>query len=391
MGTILFGLVGFSQLPQSSVSMTTNPPINQVIPFEAEATTALGGLVVIGSGKYQPPVQFRLQAVDAHKQPLENAKFHWQIFTPAKNPWFTTDFPIVEGTKLLDIEAIAPKGIVEFQQLLPQRGTYRLLVNATPLVANAFAPIQQTFTLTLPENPLKFCYFGILVVILLVAGLVGGWVIGGRQQIRPGEIAPQRVRLLLSGAMVLALITLLIVNINAEMAQTGMSMSMPGMSHNEPSPTTNQSLVKSQEFEAQLLGDTSATVGKVANLQVKVTDTQTHQPVTNVVLNIITTQLENNWVPFTYKGVPDAAGQLTWQQEFFDGATHRVEVEVSPQTIPAPQFPPFRVSRTIEVEGVAPPLRVRLTSLAYFVSIIVIGLLIGLRLKRLRTRATALN
>jgi len=29
-----------------------------------------------------------------------------------------------------------------------------------------------------------------------------------------------------------------------------------------------------------------------------------------------------------YRGVPDAAGQLTWQQQFFD---NKVEVEVSPQ------------------------------------------------------------
>ncbi len=391
MGVVLSVLVGFSQSLRPSVRMTTQPPINQVIPFEAEATTALGGLAVIGSGKYQPPVHFTLQAMDAQRQPLENAKIHLRILTPPKNPWFTTDFPIVEGTKLLDIEATAPKGEMKFQQLLPQRGTYQFLVNVTPIVTNAFAPIEQTLTLNLQENPLKFRYFGILVVILLGVGLGGGWVIGGRQQTRPEEIAPQRVRLLLSGAIILALISLLTVNISAEMAKKGMSMSMPGMANNEPSLAANRRVVKSEGFEAQLLGELSATVGKVANLQVKVIDIQTNQPATNVMLNVITTQLENNWVPFAYEGVPDSAGQLTWQQEFFDGAPHRVEVEVSPQPGTARQFRPFQVSQTIEVEGVAPPLRVRLTSLGYFVSIIVVGLLIGLRIKRLRTRTTVSN
>jgi len=166
---------------------------------------------------------------------------------------------------------------------------------------------------------------------------------------------------------------------------------MPGMANNEPSLAANRRVVKSEGFEAQLLGELSATVGKVANLQVKVIDIQTNQPATNVMLNVITTQLENNWVPFAYEGVPDSAGQLTWQQEFFDGAPHRVEVEVSPQPGTARQFRPFQVSQTIEVEGVAPPLRVRLTSLGYFVSIIVVGLLIGLRIKRLRTRTTVSN
>ena len=391
MGIVLYGLVGFSQSPQPSVRMTTNPPINQVVPFEAEATTPLGGLAVIGSGKYQPPVQFMLQAMDAQRQPFENAKIHLQILTPPKNPWFTTDFPIVEGTKLLDIEATAPKGKLEFQQLLPQRGTYQFLLNVTPIVANAFAPIQQTLSLTLHENPLKFRYFGILVAILLVAGLGGGWVIGGQQRTQPGEIAPRRVRLLLSGAIIVAIISLLIVNISAEMAEQGMPMSMPQMSNNEPSPTANQNIIKSQGFEAQLLGDVSATVGKVASYQVKVNDIQTNQPVTDIILNVTTTQLENNWIPFTYRGVPDSAGQLAWQQEFFDGAPHKVEVEVSPLPGTARQFRPFQVSQKVEVEGVAPPLRVRLTSLIYFIVILVVGLLIGLRLKRHRTQTTALN
>ncbi|MEH2076733.1 MAG: hypothetical protein V7K57_20425 [Nostoc sp.] len=379
---ILYGWIGLAQSPQPSVRLTTNPPIDRVRPLEAEATT------VLGSGHYNPPVQLMLQAFDAQGQSLKDAKIHLQLFTPPKNPWFTTDFPIVEGTKLLDIEGNAPTGQLQVQQTLPIRGTYQLLVAVTPLVANAFEPIQQTLTLTLPENPLKFRYFAILVVILLAVGLLGGWVIGGRQPIQPGEIAPQQVRLLLSGLIVVAIAALLLVNISAEFAES--HMSMPGMGEEVPS-SSKPAKLQSQGLYMQLSGDKSATVGQPAKLQVSVSDPKTSQPVTDVVLKVTTTQLENNWVAFAYEGTPDSNGKLVWEQEFFDGAPHNVVVEVAPQANAKEQFQPFQVAENIPVEGVAPPMAVRLISLTYFTGIVVIGLLLGLWLRHRQTPRTGLT
>ena len=369
MSIIFYGWVGFSQSPQPTVRLIAEPPISQILPFEAEATTPLS------------PVSLRLQALDAAGIPLESARIGLTILTPPKNPWFTTDFPIVEGTKLLDIEAIAPKGELQIQQMLPIRGNYQLLVNVTPIAANAFTPIQQTLTLSVPENGVKYRNFWILAVTLLIVGLGGGLAIGGKQQIPAGEIAPERVRLLLSGAIIVAIASLLFVNVSAEIAQSEMSMPMSHMTESAPTEKSSP-IVQSQGFEARLSGDVNATVGKAANLQVKVIDTKTNQPVTDVLLNIKVTQLENNWIAFAYKGVPDATGKLVWQQQFFDGAPHKVEVEVSPETNAARQFPPFQVLQTIEVEGVAPPLSVRLTVLAYFTGIVVAGMAIGFGLQR---------
>jgi hypothetical protein len=384
MGIVVYSWVGLSQSPQPSVRLTTNPPINQVQPLEAEATT------ILGSGHYKPPVQLTLQAVDAQGQSLRNAKIHLQLFTRPKNPWFTTDFPIVEGTKLLDIEGNAPTGQLQIQQTLPIRGTYQLLVNVTPLAANTFQPIQQTLTLTLPENPLKYRYFGILVVVLLAVGLLGGWVIGGRQPIQPGEIAPQRVRLLLSGAIVVAIASLLFVNISAEIAESQMSMSMPNMTGEVPAADKPAKL-QSQGLEMQLSGDPSATVGQLAKFQVSVSDPKTRQPITDVVLKVTTTQLENNWVAFAYEGTPDSTGRFVWQQEFFDGAPHSIAVEVAPQANAVRQFQPFQVAQNIPVEGVAPPMHVRLISLTYFTGIVIVGLLLGLGLRQRQTQRTPAN
>lgn len=367
MGMIFYGLSGFSQSPKSTVRLTTEPPISQVMPFEAEAFTPLG------SNQPPSPVRLTLQAVDASDQPLENAQVHLQILTPPKNPWFTSDFPIVEGTKLLDIEAIAPQGKLQVQQTLPIRGTYKLLVSVTPMVTDAFTPIQQTLTLAISENKLKYRYFGILVAILLLVGLGGGLVIGGKQQIQPGEIAPQQVRLLLSGLVVVAIATLLVFNVSAEMASHA---------HVPRDLQVEKPVISSSGLQLEITGDSHATVGQVANLQVQAIDTITNQPATDVVFNIKTTQLENNWVAFAYQGIPDVNGKLTWQQQFFDGATHKLEVEASPQQNTVRQFPPFQADQEIEVEGVAPPIAVRLIGLAYFTSIVVIGLAIGLWLRR---------
>jgi hypothetical protein len=385
MGAIFYGWIGLSQAPQPSVQLTTNPPIAQIRPLEAEATKALG------SGSYQPPVQLTLQAVDAQGQALKEARMHLQIFTRPKNPWFTTDFPIVEGTKLLDIEGNAPTGQLQLHQTLPTRGKYQLVVAVTPIAPNAFTPIQQTLTLVVPENEAKARNFGILAVILLAAGLGGGWIIGSRQPLQPGEIAPQRVRLLLSGTIMVAIATLLYVNISAEFAQSHLSMAMSHPTEAAPKADYPAKL-QAQGLEMQLSGDTSATVGQPAQLQVSVVDAKTRLPVTDVVLNVTTTQLENNWVAFAYQGTPDSTGKLAWQQEFFDGAPHSIVVEIAPQATSKRQFQPFQVAQDIPVEGVAPPLFVRLISLAYFTGIVAVGLLLGLGIqhrRRQRSRALA--
>lgn len=364
MSLMFYGVMGFSQTPRSTIRLTTDPPISQLVPFEAEAET------------YKPPARLTLEAINANGQPLTNAKIRVQILTPSKTPWFTTDFPIVEGTKLLDIDAIAPQGKLQLQQTFPIRGTYQLLVDVTPQSANAFTPFQQTLMLSIPENWIKYRNFATLAAVLLVVGLVGGWIIGGRQSIQLGEIAPQRVRLLLSGVVITAIAALLYVNVSAEMAQSEMSMPMSHMT--ESAPKSDAPAVKQvQGLEMRLTGDKSAIVGQSTRLQVNVIDSQTKQPVSDVQLKVATTQLENNWIAFAYEGQTDATGQFSWQQQFFDGAPHKVEVEVSPSSNAIRKFQPFQVEQTIDVEGVAPPLQVRLTGLFYFTGLVVVGLLLG--------------
>lgn len=368
MAVLYFGSIGVAKSSQPTVQLTVGSAGGQLFPFEAEAATS------------QFPAGLTLQALDEAGQPLQNAKIHLTILTPPKNTWFPTDFPLVEGTKLLDIESIAPRGKMQVQQMLPIQGKYQLLVNVTPIVENQFTPFDRKLTLYVPENPLEWVNLGILAWILLLVGLGGGWVIGGKEEILPGAIVPARVRLLVSGVAVAAIATLLLVNISAELAE---SHSHEHNRYREVSLSAHQSeIIDSTGIKLLIAGDTDAKVGQVANFEIQAIDPKKDRPVTDLNFKIKTIHQESKWVAFAYNGKTDINGKFAWQQQFFDGAPHKVEVEFAPQN-DATEFVPLRVTRAIEVEGAAPPLSVRLIPLTYCTGIIAIGLILGLQLRKL--------
>ncbi|WP_019498495.1 hypothetical protein [Pseudanabaena sp. PCC 6802] len=376
-GILSHAIAGLSLSPSASVQLVAEPPIARAYPLEAEATEYLG------SGQYQPPIRLKLRAQDASGKSLQDARFHLQILTPAPTPWFTTDFPVVEGTKLLDIEGDAPTGELQMQQVFPIRGNYQLRVSVTPKLTNAFAPITQNLELAVPENPLKWQYFPFVLGALLAIGCFGGWIIGGRQVIQAGEIAPRRVRLLLSGATVLAIAALLFFNVSAELAGVRTHIAEEARSNSNTS-----SISQSQGVKLELVGDSGAEVGRAASFQAKLTDSKTNRPLNDAILSIKTTQLENNWVAFAYQGIPNAQGLLAWQEQFFDGAPHKIEVKASPQPHSKQQFPPLEVAREIDVEAIAPPMSVRLIGLLSFTGVLTVGLVVGLWLRRSRWQET---
>ncbi|MEI6444567.1 MAG: hypothetical protein WCO29_15875 [Nostocales cyanobacterium ELA583] len=358
--SILYSFVGFAQIPQSQVLLSTNPPLEKILPFEA------------GTDRKQSPVSFTLQAVDAGGKLLTNALIKLQISTPPRNPLLTTDFPIVEGTKLLEMEASAPNGKLEFQQMLPIRGNYQIQVNVSPLVANAFTSYQQTLNLNVRENPVKYKFFAVIVAILFSVGLLGGWVIGGQEELREGEIAPQSVRLLLSALTVVAIVTLLFINITAEVAEAH------GDAHDPKNEKIAPSISQSQGMEIKITGDKLATVGRLASLAVDVKDSVTGAAIKDVGLRVKTIALEDNLTVFAYQGFPNQEGKLIWQEQFFDGSPHKVEVEAISLPESQRQFPAVKIAQLLEVEGIAPPIYIRLIGLFYFTAIVGIGMAIGL-------------
>jgi hypothetical protein len=360
--SIFSSLKGVSQTPSAKVQLVTNPPIEKIIPFR-------GG----GIAKHQEPVTLSFQALDVTGKPIKDAKIGLEILTPSPTPFWTTDFPIVEGTKLLKMETTAPEGKLKIQEMLPIRGRYQFKLNVAPLAANTFQPYEQTLSLNVSENPVKIKYLAVTAAILFAVGLLGGLVIGGQQELQPGEIAPYRVRLLLSGLIIAAIASLLFINITAEVAEAH-----GGEKHkSEVLPAVQ----KVQGLDVRLEGSKAATVGKMSDYSVQVKDGKTGENIKDVVFQVQARSLEDNLPIFGYKGIPDASGKLTWQQQFFDGAPHKIQVEATPSLSSNIQFAPVKVEQEVEVEGIAPPLYIRLVSLFYFTAIVGIGMAIGLWLK----------
>lgn len=362
--TLIWLLASLPAASQTAVQLQTNPPLNQIVPNTE-------------------PVQLTVQAIDANQQPIADANIQIRLLTPPKTPWFTSDFPIVEGTTLLELDAIAPAGKLQFEQVLPIRGTYRLEANVTPQTAGAFEPFEQVLTLSVPENPVKYRNLGILIAILLLTGCGGGWVLGGDQTVREGEIAPQSVRMLLSAATLLAIVVLLTVNITAEISEARSPL-------HSVAASADPAIAQAQGIRVELAGDRQATVGQTATQTLLVTDANSKEPIANTAVNLQAIALEHNERVFSFAGMTDRAGRFTWQQQFFDGAPHQVSATIAPAANSVRQFAPIQVAREVEVEGIAPPLPIRFISLIYFTAIFVVGLVAGfLGHRRFQARSIA--
>lgn len=335
------------------IALSTNPSLNKVVPSKQ-------------------PISVFLKLDDAGES-SEGAAVQVKLLTPPRTPWLTTDFPIVEGTTLLEATVVASDGEAQLQLVPPIRGQYKLAAKVLPKVTGAFTPFSETLSFRVPENPEKYRNLLVLLFILGVAGFGGGWVIGGSQTLEAGEVAPQPVRMLLSVAALVAICTIIYVATTAEMGHSHTTAGDLSAVESQPHPT---SLAVSLEDVA------IAQVGQAIPLEIKINDAATGRPVTNVDLAIATTLLESNQTVMAFQATPDKTGKYTWKQQFFDGSPHTVKARVSPQRDSAIQFEPFDLIKRVEVEAVPPPLSVRFISLGYFTAFLAAGVGVGFWARR---------
>ena len=350
----------FSQSSQSSVQLLTEPALEKIRPLA------------------EKPVKFTFKILDKTGKALNSANIHLTLLTPPRSPWFSTDFPWVEGTTLLDISQPSKTGELQFQQILPIRGNYTFKLEVNPLIADSFQPFQQTLSLSVSENEIKYRNYVILLVLLLFVGFGGGWIIGAGESLQAGEVVPQRVRLLLSSAIIVTIATLLFICITAEV---GSSHSEHENHQSEISNPLNDQGTTTDSI-IQLLGEENATVGQLNNFQLKAINPQTQKPISNLPLTIKANQLESNLVIFATQAETDSQGQFRWQQQFFDGSPHELTVTVSPNISSKSQ--PLQIGKAIEVEAIHPPLVTRLISLSYMIFTLAIAFGLGFWLHRLR-------
>ena len=361
----------FAQETSGRVLLTLDPPVQKLVPFEAEAE------------QQQSPPRFHLEAQDSQGKALSRVRMQIKIVTPATNPWISTDFPIIEGTELLSLEVPAAQGVVEFEQMLPIRGTYQILIKVMPMDDAVSTPlIEQVLTVNVPENPVKFRNFAILAGMCTLVGAVGGFFIGtpqGRLDLRSILGIPESVRLLLIGLTLTAMAALIFINVSAEF-QGGHS-SMAGMAN---TPINAPSIAQDKEQVLNLDGAKEARVGTAESFQARLTDRRTGQEIPSA-FKVSVINEENNWKLFSI--ATPIADHLRWRQQFFDGSGHRIEV----QTPPHKKQPALTTKHSISVEGIAPPVSVRLKALAYLTGFVALGLfgMLGLTLRSSRSRVSS--
>ncbi len=168
----LLALIPSATLAQgsSTITVTTDPAAGKIIPDAELAKTTI-------------------EVKDAQGRLIENAVIDFELDAPRPSPWISTDFPVVEGTRLFQSRFAAPDGRLVLDFIWPLRGEYRLFVRASPAPGTdaSFAPVTREVTLHLNENPAERGNLIQLIIGLFALGLVAGIVMGAAN--RAGQSA----------------------------------------------------------------------------------------------------------------------------------------------------------------------------------------------------------
>lgn len=105
-------------------------------------------------------------------KPVESL-LHVTLDSPAPSFLLSTDFPIVEGTRLIDSRVTTRDGRLDLAYVFPIRGRYRWNVTAEPLDTEE-SRCSQGFEFAVRENRNEIVNFAILLAVLATLGLLAG-------------------------------------------------------------------------------------------------------------------------------------------------------------------------------------------------------------------------
>ena len=104
--------------------------------------------------------------------------------SPSSSLLVSTDFPIVEGTRLIDATGVTLNGQLSLTYLFPIRGEYNLRVIAPKNAAAGYGHTEKSFHFSINENPSEVGNFFLLLGVLILFGLGSGVVLarGSKQR-----------------------------------------------------------------------------------------------------------------------------------------------------------------------------------------------------------------
>jgi hypothetical protein len=130
-------------------------------------------------GPFEEAVKFSLVVNDNTGKPVERGEIAIALDAPSASSFLSTDFPLIQGTRLLEMRLPLTEGQSEWRQLLPIRGVYRLAIAVS---AGDGRVAQKNFELTVAENWQKWLWLGLFCAALFLVGFVAGRVFTGSRR-----------------------------------------------------------------------------------------------------------------------------------------------------------------------------------------------------------------
>ncbi len=292
-----------------NIYFKTAPPIEQVRPFA-------------------DPVNLSILVTGADGRPLERGSIELRLDAPRAGSWWSTDMPLLEGTRLLELRLPLRQGRANWKYLMPIRGQYRLFVDA---VSEDGRRHSQPFEITVGENRYKWIALSGFSLALLFFGFAAGRVFTSAR----------------AASIVLLLVCL--GGVEAAMAA---------------------------DYSAHLDLE-AATVGKPSRVHWRLEGGGENSP---AALTLSITHLEKEKIVFAVERLA-VAGEFAFDYHFPDGAEYRVTAVAE-----VPGRGLVNVEKIISVTGVQPPANAMIPALSYFLALIALGLVAGRWSKRRGTK-----
>jgi len=281
---------------------------------------------------FADPASFSVLVTGADGRGVEGGSVRLRLDAPAPSRVFSTDYPIVEGTRLLDLTLPLTRGRAEWKYLLPVRGEYRLYVDVEKQGAKIAS---QSFDFSVRENQKKWVFLSGFLLLLFGAGLIAG-------RIFTGVSAP-------AALVVLAL------------------LGAASLAAHDKTPARSPA--------SEAIAVTPATVGKMSSIRWRLPDAELGK-ILPILLTLTITHLEKQKTVFAVDKIW-VGPAFSMDFQFADGAEHRVRAIAEQLGRPAVQ-----ADQVVNVTGVEPPVSAMAPAMVIFVLAMAAGLLAGRWSKR---------
>jgi hypothetical protein len=282
---------------------------------------------------YSDPATMTLLITGTEGKPVAEGRAAIRLDAPEPGRFFSTDFPRVEGSRLLDMSLPLRQGKAEWKYLFPIRGRYRLTVE---FITPDGRTVTKTFPLGIRENEQKWFFLGIFTMGLFVLGVFAGRIFTRALPNAKGRAA---------GCLLV-------------------SMSCASWSIDVAAQEVGQGKYFGR------LEIVPAPVGKPSSVRWKLLREENAES-RAVLLTLTIVHLEKGQTVFSVERIP-VAGEFAMNFQFTDGAEYRVTAIAY-----IAGEPMLRTAQNISIAGVEPPARAAIPALGFFLTVIALGLAVG--------------